>query len=122
VLAEELPLLAEPAPLPSWPGDWFHRRLRARRLRPACLIEYYRTAYFGMCSEGRMRLTLDRHLRGAPTHQWSLGTLEAARPLLTGAVILELKFHAALPAPFKRLVQDLRLSPRPVSKYGLCWQ
>ena len=67
-------------------------------------------------------LTLDRHLRGVPTHQWSLGTLEAARPLLSAAVILELKLHASLPAPFKRLVQDLRLSPRPVSKYGLCWQ
>jgi hypothetical protein len=35
-------------------------------------------------------------------------------------VILELKFRSALPAPFKEVVQDLRLSPSTVSKYRLC--
>ena len=51
---------------------------------------------------------------------WELGPPEAALPLLRGQVILELKFRAALPGPFKELVQAQKLSPSGVSKYRLC--
>ena len=116
----ELALLAHPLSVLTWPGHWFHRRLLARRLGPACRVAYQRTAYVGACAEGPLRLTLDRRVRGALTRDWDAGPLGAALPLLRGRVILELKFRAALPGPFKQLVQGLRLSPFGVSKYRLC--
>ncbi|MCI0460635.1 MAG: polyphosphate polymerase domain-containing protein [Gemmataceae bacterium] len=117
---EELPLLAHPLALLTWPGSWFHRRLLARRLGPACRIDYQRTAYVGAGPEGPLRLTLDRRIHGILTSEWSLAPFEGGLPLLTGQVILEFKFRSALPTPFKELVTDLRLSPRTVSKYRLC--
>jgi hypothetical protein len=116
----ELPLLALPEPGTTWPGHWFHRRLRMRRLFPACRIVYQRTAYMGSCPEGPLRLTLDRRLYGVLTADWDLAPVEEGLPLLAGQVILELKFRGALPAPFKEIVRDLRLNPTTVSKYGLC--
>jgi hypothetical protein len=117
---EELAGLAHPMSLVTWPGHWFHRRLLTRRLGPACQIVYQRTAYVGSCPEGPLRLTLDRRVHGILTDEWSLAPFEGGLPLLTGQVILELKFRAALPAPFKEVIADLRLSPRSVSKYRLC--
>ena len=67
-----------------------------------------------------MRLTLDRNLRGVLTDQWRLEPFEGGAELLTGRVILELKFINALPMAFKSLVQELRLSPGTVSKYRVC--
>ncbi len=120
VASEDLPLLAHPMSLVSWPGHWFHQRLLARRLRPACRIEYLRTAYVGACTEGPLRLTLDRRVHGTPAGEWGFDSCEGGLPLLTGRVILEFKFRSALPALFKELVRDLGLSPTPVSKYRLC--
>ncbi len=117
---EELTLLAHPMSVVTWPGHWFHRRLVVRRLLPACRIVYQRTAYVGACAESPLRLTLDRRAHGVLTGDWSLAPVEGGLPLLTGKVILEMKFRLALPAPFKELVQDLRLSPSCVSKYRLC--
>jgi hypothetical protein len=116
----ELAQLAHPMSLVTWPGHWFHRRLLARRLAPACRISYQRTAYVGACGEGPLRLTLDRRVRGVLSGEWCVGPPERAVPLLRGQVVLELKFRASLPAPFKGIVQGMRLSPSGVSKYRLC--
>jgi VTC domain-containing protein len=125
----------------SWPGDWFHGLLLARDLRPAACLIYERTAYVGqgvchgcvsrgqsavatadtaVAHGGGLRLTLDRQARGILTEDWTLADCAGGLPLLTGQVILELKFHAALPSLFKELVQTMRLSPSAVSKYRLC--
>src|SRR6516164_4946790 len=55
VPGEELALLANPMSVVTWPGHWFHRRLVARRLGPACRVSYHRTAYVGACAEGPLR-------------------------------------------------------------------
>ena len=65
-------------------------------------------------------MTLDRRVRGTLTGVYCLDPFEGGLPLLPGQVILEFKFRSALPAPFKTLVQAMRLSPRTVSKYRLC--
>jgi hypothetical protein len=117
---EELRLLTQPLSVVTWPGYWFHRRLLARRLGPACRIVYQRTAYIGSGPGGPLRLTLDRHLRGVLTSAWSFAPSESGLPLLAGQVILEFKFQSALPGPFKEIITDLRLSPSTVSKYRLC--
>lgn len=117
---EELALLADAETPADWAGHWFHRRLTLRRLVPACRVAYERTAFFGECAEGPLRLTLDRGVRGVPAHEWSLGPVEGGQLLLPGRVILELKFRSALPMPFKELMTGLGLNPGPVSKYRLC--
>jgi hypothetical protein len=117
---EELALLAHPLSVVSWAGHWFHRRLLARGLVPACRVSYLRSAYVGTGAAGPLRLTLDRQARGTLSREWGLGPVEAALPLLRGRVILELKFHLALPGPFKALVEMMRLSPSGVPKYRLC--
>lgn len=119
---DELAALNHPMSLVDWPGHWFHRELGHRRLGPACRIAYERTAYVGTCTESHLRLTLDRRVRGILTDTWSAAPFDGGLPVLAGQVILELKFHAALPAPFKELVAALQLSPSTVSKYRLCRQ
>jgi hypothetical protein len=100
----------------NWTGRWFHRRLLARRLRPACHVSYARMARLGANEFGSFRLTLDDHLRADRS-----GTLEfagsPATPVLARQLILELKFRVTMPAVFKNLVEEFRLNPEPVSKY-----
>jgi hypothetical protein len=117
---EELPLLARQDGAADWPGGWFRRRLRRRRLAPACRVVCERTAFAGWRAAGPVRLTLDRRVRGVLTGDWRLTPLDGGRPLLEGGVLLGLKFRPALPAPFRILVQDLRLSPSAVSPHRLC--
>jgi hypothetical protein len=104
----------------DWPGHWFHTRLIERRLGPACRVAYQRTAFVGACAAGPLRLTLDRRIRGVLTNEWGLAPVDGGRAVLAGRVVLELKFHAALPGPFKELVWEMMLAPGAVSKYRLC--
>src|SRR5262249_18563391 len=101
---EEVPLLALPMSLITWPGHWYHRSLVMRRLEPACVISYQRTAFVGPSVESPIRLTIDRRIHGVLASEWSLVPQEGGLPLLTGKVILELKFRLALPALFKEVI------------------
>jgi hypothetical protein len=99
-----------------WLGDWFHRRLLVRRLRPVCRFSYHRTAR-GMLSEGASaRLTLDDALHVAPASDVAFDD-DKGTPVLDGQLILELKYRGPLPWLFKRLVEEFRLAPRAASKY-----
>lgn len=108
---------------PSWPGDWFHRRLAARQLRPRCFISYTRTACVGTSCDGPIRLTIDRHIRCQPTAAYDVCLpaqgASPGLPLFADRAILELKYRTAMPALFKRLVEELCLTPSPASKYRL---
>jgi hypothetical protein len=117
---DELSQLPHPMSMVSWPGHWFHRSLVFRRLQPACLIAYQRTAYVGSGPHGPLRLTLDRRIRGILSNKWQPVPFEGGVPVLTDQVILELKFRTAMPSLFKELVQSMRLNPGTVSKYRLC--
>lgn len=117
---EDLGLLSAPSSSATWPGHWFHRRLLDRGLRPSALIAYERTAYLGEGTEGTFRLTLDRRLRGSLFGSWAVPPQEGGLRLLADHVILEIKFHNSLPYVLKELVQFLRLTPCPASKYRSC--
>jgi hypothetical protein len=67
---------------------------------------------------GRIRLTLDEAIRAAPRQALSFAE-PAGTPVAPAHVVLELKFHAAMPALFKQLVEEFRLRPQRVSKYRL---
>lgn len=122
VVAEtEIPLLDQPASLESWPAHWFHRLMLTRRLRPACRISYLRFAFVGECPESPLRATLDRDIRGTVARDdWRLTPCDRGLPLLQDRVVFELKFHNALPQPFKELIRAFALSPSIVSKYRAC--
>jgi hypothetical protein len=99
-----------------WPGQWFERRISARALRPVCQVSYQRTARCLSRNGEAIRLTLDESVSVAPVTGPAFVT-EAGTRVLNGHMILELKFRNAMPALFKRLVEDLALEPRRVSKY-----
>jgi hypothetical protein len=117
---EELARLAAEAGSLDWAGGWFLQRIRFRELRPVCRVGYDRTAFVGQSPDGPLRLTLDRHLVGVPTRAWEVPPLEEGQPLLPGAVVLELKFHAGLPGLFHELLARLPARPEGASKYRLC--
>jgi hypothetical protein len=101
----------------GWPGEWFHRELLERRLRPVCRISYERVAYAGTADGGAVRLTFDRRVRGELSDTWDLAPVTSAPVLLDGEVICEFKFRVALPALFKGMIAELGLTPTAVSKY-----
>lgn len=115
---DELERLAGTEPERDWPGCWFHRRFRARRLGPVCQISYHRSARVAMTRYGPIRLTLDENLRAVPTGDLAFSEDEG-RLLLEDRVILELKFRHEMPALFKYLAGEFALNPQPVSKYRL---
>lgn len=103
----------------DWHAAWFHRRITRRKLVPSCLVSYDRQAYFGHNAEGPLRLTLDRRVRTQNAERWMVEEVESGVPMLTDQILLELKYRRNLPALFKGLMQDLSLTPAPLSKYRL---
>lgn len=101
----------------EWSGDWFHRRLLARGLRPVCQVSYLRMARLLPCPEGTARLTLDGTLRTGATDVARFGG--DGVEYLRDRLILELKYRAYVPALFRQLVEEFRLVPTPASKYRL---
>jgi hypothetical protein len=114
----ELTRLVGDDPDRAWPGFWFQRRLRARKLVPVCQISYLRTARVAMTRYGPIRLTLDQNLRAVPVGELAFTGAES-RWLAEDRVILELKFRREMPVLFKLLAEEFSLNPQPVSKYRL---
>jgi hypothetical protein len=103
---------------PDWAAHWFHRRLLVRRLRPVCQITYDRIARVASTAEGVVRLTLDANLRAAAIDTPAFSG-DTGAPFFPGRNILELKYHARVPALFRRLIEEFALKPATASKYRL---
>jgi hypothetical protein len=118
VLADELHRLSGDLNGEAWAGRWFHERMLMRRLMPVCQVSYARTARVGVTDYGPVRLTLDEALAGAPVNE---PVFQDATPLklFPGKTIVEMKFTAVMPAPFKKIVEDFAIAPQRVSKYRL---
>jgi hypothetical protein len=100
----------------DWPAEWFHRRMRARRLTPTCEVRYTRLARGMDTPAGPARLTVDDALHASPARGLCFGP-PPVTAFLEGQAIMEMKFRQALPAVFKRLLEELQLAPGTVSKY-----
>jgi len=107
------------APDEPWAGHWFHRRIAARAMSPACQISYHRMAMLGWNDAGPIRLTVDDDLRACEATGAAFCTHTEGMSLLDGQAILEMKFRLAMPTVFKELLKEFRLYPQPVSKYRL---
>jgi hypothetical protein len=119
---QDISLLAAPEPAPDWIGQWFHRRLLVRQLFPQCQIRYERVARVGMSPQGPIRFTMDRNVRSFITKEHRVLNDGEWKSLLNGHCIMELKFRHELPVAFKTLIDELCLTPQPVSKYRLSVQ
>ncbi len=108
--------LKQPEPDGDWPGHWFHRRLLARGLGPACQLSYHRMARGTLVNGASARLTLDDSVSVAPIEEAHFNG-DAGTAILDGQLILEMKFRGYLPAVFKRLIEEFKLAPQTASKY-----
>ena len=102
----------------GWFGEWFHRRLLVRHLRPLCEISYRRIARTLNAPGSIVRLTLDTALRVKATDQTQF-TRAPGVPFLESHCVLELKYQMPLPAVCRRLVEEFALDTHRASKYRL---
>ena len=103
----------------DWAGYWFERRIDARGMSPTCQVTYQRMALMGESGDGPIRLTLDEGLCTSEIEGPAFRPDAGGIPLLESQAVLEMKFRVAMPAVFKELLKEFRLSPQPVSKYRL---
>jgi hypothetical protein len=113
----ELPFLEGAVSTDDWEGHWFHRRILLKGLGPCCALRYDRTAFGKPNEDGRMRLTLDRHISSQRTDAWEFPKASKGLPVLRSQAILELKYQTALPALFKEFLEVFGLQPSAHSKY-----
>jgi VTC domain len=120
VALEALPRLME-AMDAAWPGEWFYRRVAARRLRPVCQVAYQRMARVTMRNGEQVRLTLDSDLLALPPGPTPVPTTDGlpAAIALPDRHLLELKYRCAPPAIFLQLIEEFSLAPQTASKYRL---
>ena len=102
----------------NWEGHWFRDKVDQRGLRPVCQITYQRFARMGANDDGPIRMTIDDNLIARLAQGWQVPK-EAIEgiPLLEGQRILELKFRAAMPGAFRRLIEKYQLQLTRFSKY-----
>lgn len=84
---------------------------------PTCYVSYERVARVDTSLNGPIRLTVDRDFLCRRASAFDLPDLSDGHVFFAGLGVVELKYRAAMPAPFKALVRDLGLSPAPASKY-----
>jgi hypothetical protein len=101
-----------------WLGTWFERRVAARQLGPTCQISYRRVARGATGPPDSVRMTVDESIVATPATTVKFSS-DPGVPVLDGAMIVELKFRGILPATFRRLLEDFRLSQQTASKYRL---
>lgn len=114
---DTLAALMSPEPA-GWGGEWFHRRLLVRKLRPVCQVSYHRTARTLDTADGLARFTLDCQLRVVPIAEPCFSDATPV-PFFDDRIIVELKYRVQLPGLFKRLIEEFALEPQSASKYRL---
>ena len=87
-----------------------------KKLEPACMILYDRTAYYE--PEGDLRLTIDRNSRYR-TDALSFDHAPVGIPLLApGDAILEIKVQDTIPLWLVRILSEGKIKRGSISKYG----
>jgi len=114
---DELARLRNTEPDGVWAGSWFHGRMLARGMKPACQISYSRTALVSQTDAGLIRLTLDEDLRAWRVCQPEYVPVAGGTGLLSDRAILEMKFRIAMPALFTQMLEEFQLQRQRVSKY-----
>jgi len=115
VPGEEMARIDERRAAADWEGQWFHRRIWARELRPVCQVSYSRAAFATQTSLGAVRLTIDSNLRAVPVERAAFAREQGEE--IFDKRIVELKFRRYFPAVFQELTRRFLLAPEPVSKY-----
>ena len=88
----------------EWPG-----------IRPIAVVAYERLA-FGSGGPANPRITFDTSVRGVSSDR--LDAIRPMRSVLSGAVVLELKFTGRMPGFMAALIRGFQLELESISKYG----
>jgi len=102
-----------------WEGDWFHRRLAARGLKPVCQISYQRTALVSATALGPVRFTMDGDIGVLRGGRIGFYSSQHAVRLVENHFIVEMKYLDEMPGLFRTMVREFRMVPQAVSKYRL---
>lgn len=113
----EMPFFNGTPPPDAWPSLWFRKRVQRHALSPVLSLSYRRVARVGASDAGPVRVTLDRDLAARPAGGLAAPAAFDGPDLLGGGAILELKFQDSLPALFRRLIEQHRLTAAGFSKY-----
>lgn len=101
-------------------GERFFHHVLRDDLKPTILIVYEREPYFSKFDKN-LRITIDKNLRYFPypkmDHLYRDADLEFATP---NHFVLEVKFVNGYPKWLQEIIQEFRLTRRPVSKYTIC--
>jgi hypothetical protein len=117
---EMVECLNSPTLIEGWSGEWFHRRLLLRKLRPVCQVSYHRMARVLMCGEGLARFTLDSQLRAVAIDRAQYSS-EPGSAFLLGRVVLELKYQGYLPVVYRHLVGISHSTPEALRNTASAW-
>ncbi|NUQ33377.1 MAG: polyphosphate polymerase domain-containing protein [Planctomycetaceae bacterium] len=111
--------LADPSTWGATTSSTFGYLAERRQLRPSAGVFYFREAYRG-ASDRDLRVTFDTNVIAvAPGQRLSRETVNDAEELLLpdNHVILEIKAKGDIPAWVRRVIVDLELARRTLSKY-----
>ncbi len=96
----------------------FYLAVRMNGLRPKLIVDYIREPYISRM--GNVRITFDKQLQAGISQNDLFGKLACASPILTGSMILEVKYDDFLPEHIRSNLQLARHQLMAVSKYTLC--
>lgn len=117
--------------------DWFVQEIKNHQLKPVCVVQYFRQAFYSeqVSDVEPLRLTLDYQLcsKACRTKQFSDQAWHSAESSLElqmdplgfivgDQIILELKFAGSMPALFKKWMIELDITPRRFSKFRTTMQ
>lgn len=89
-------------------------------LRPAMYLNYERLAYL-LTYDRTVRITFDSDIRWRTDNITFFDEPDGDRLLKNGEVLMEIKTVGALPIPFVRKLEELRIYPVSFSKYGTAY-
>lgn len=121
--------------------NWFIDEVRRMDLRPACLVQYKRCAFYLETAHDALRLTVDSDLRsascmstrfsdqswagiesGCTTHpngpnEMNTTVDDPLQFVMSDHLVLELKYVDSMPSLFKKLLCEFQIEPVRFSKY-----
>lgn len=92
--------------------------MRLRALKPKVIVSYDREAY--VYATGNVRITFDKNITASANISRFLEKTFPRRPVMSGELILEIKWDDILPDFIGKLVTDEKLRRTSFSKYYVC--
>ena len=93
-------------------------QMRLRELKPKVIVSYDREAY--VFATGNVRVTFDMNISASANVNMFLEKTFPKRPVMSGELILEIKWDDILPDFIRKLITDDKIRRTSFSKYYVC--